>query len=115
MAKTNQNVNMYSGNTMPIYVTIKDKQNKVVPIDEGDTFEWIMKLRGRTIAEKDSANGISIIDAALGRVCIRLLPEDTKGTSGECDHELLMIDSDGTKTTVTTGKVLITLSLLDTI
>lgn len=113
MAKTNQNVNMYSGNSMPIYVNIRDKQNKPVPIDEGDTFEWVMKLRGKVIAEKDSANGISVIDALNGRICIRLLPIDTKGTSGECDHELLMIDSDGTITTVTTGKVFITLSLLD--
>jgi hypothetical protein len=113
MAKTNQNFTMYSGNTKPIYVTIKDKQNKPVIIDEGDTFKWVMRLRGKSITSKTSGNGISVIDASIGRICIRLLPEDTHGISGECDHELAMYDSDGSVTTVTTGKVTITTSLLD--
>lgn len=112
MAKVNQNFNMYSGNTVPIYVTITDPTNTAINLT-GCTLKWTLQLRGATLATKDTTNGIIITDAVNGKVRINLQPADTHQVSGSCDHELEMINTAGDVTTVMTGKINVTLSLLD--
>ncbi len=112
MAQVNQNFTMYSGNSEYIYVNITDKTGKAEQL-EGCTLKWAMKQNGKTIASKDSTNGIGITDSTAGRVCIKLQPADTHLISGSCNHELVLIDGDGNVTTVMTGNINILQSLLD--
>lgn len=111
MARTGQNFSMYSGNSKTIYVNIKDAVGGIVPLT-GATLKWVMKQRGKTVATKETGNGISIVDADKGRVAIKLLPEDTHNISGDCQHELKLVDADSMESTVTVGTISITASLI---
>jgi hypothetical protein len=91
---------MYSGNSKTINVTILDKLNKPVNLT-GATLVWVLQLRGKTIVTKTTDDGISIVDASMGKISMKLDPIDTYSTIGDCQHELQIVTSTDTITLLT--------------
>lgn len=111
MTRTGQNFSMYSGNSKIVYFTITDRIGKAIKL-EGATLKWVMKQRGRTLANKILGDGISITDNDKGRVAVRIKPEDTHDATGDCDHELQLVDGDGNVSTVSVGVIHVVSSLI---
>jgi BppU N-terminal domain len=111
MSTTNQNFTMYEGNNRKISVYISRSDG--TPFDlTGAKGTWILKRKGVTLCTKSIGSGIEIKDATKGYLAIYLLPEDTKGKLGECDHELQIEDASASVYTVLTGRISIQGSLL---
>lgn len=110
MAAKNQDFEMYQGDTQEVNITIKGPTGAVLDVS-GATFKWAMKqtVYSTPIVTKDTAAGITIIEALAGRIMIKLAPSDTQVVKADkYYHECEMTDKFGNVSTIFVG----TLTLL---
>jgi hypothetical protein len=103
MAQTNQNFDIYAGDTVDITVTLTDAAG--ASLDLTGLTLWF----GVGDVVKTSADPAQIeVDPAI---VIHLLPEDTVGMEGGYKHQLRGIDTSGRVETFATGTVRVAASV----
>ena len=110
---TQNDVTLHSGDTLILEVTVNDPTGSPVDLSS-TTFAWALSKksasavapRGAALMTKALASGITLVDAATGRVDIALDPADTESLAGTYYHELQMTDT-GVVSTVLFGSVTI--------
>ena len=107
MTKTNQNINIHSGDTHTITVTVTDENGDAKNLTDAT----ITYKAGDTI-EKTLGNGIEISNAAGGIFLIALLPVDTASLDGLYPHEAEVTDSNGVVSTIFIGNLFVTKDLI---
>jgi hypothetical protein len=114
MVATAQDFSLYAGDNAAILVTLRDAKGG--PLDlNGATLIWGMApISGSATLRKSSAlpSEIEVVDEALSRVAIYLVPIDTVKLSGQRQHELRIIDASGAVETVMVGTMTINHALL---
>jgi len=115
---TQNDVTLHSGDTLTLEVTVNDSSGSAVDLTAA-TFTWAMSKksnsavapRGAALLTKALASGVTLIDAATGRIDITLDPADTESLAGTYYHELQMTDT-GVVSTVLYGSVTIVKDLV---
>jgi len=110
---TQNDITLHSGDTLVLEVTVKNASATAVDLTAA-TFAWAMSKKsasavapqGAALLTKALASGITLIDAATGRIDITLDPADTESLAGTYYHELQMTDT-GVVSTVLYGSVTI--------
>lgn len=92
---------LFAGESKNLVISIVNSDG-TIPNLVGSTFKWKLDVRNNPV-EKDSTNGISILDEQAGTVKVKLDPIDSKNLSGNFFHELEMTDSNGNINVVLTG------------
>jgi hypothetical protein len=98
---------MYSGDTLQITVTVKNTSNVAIDLS-GATLSWALaKNVGDTaLVTKTTANsGVVTVTAASGICRVDIVPADTSGIFGRHWHELEVTDSSGNVSTVIVGQL----------
>jgi hypothetical protein len=96
-----QNFTMYSGDTIDIEfdVTFQDPADSLV----GSSIKWILAKDGQVLIEKNTGDGITIIDETIFRVSLG--SNDTKSLFGEGFRHEVEVAKNGEISTVAVGKV----------
>lgn len=107
-----KNFSATAGDTMPVYVTVTDQFDGVMPLHNVTAIWQASKgTPGRfsptPVLTKSSEAGITITNASAGELLIDLQPADTVGLSGDYYHELQLTDSEGAVSTVLRGTMTI--------
>lgn len=110
MTATNQNIDMYAGDTKQLNVKIYDQDNRGIPMVLVQAkAEWILShgVDRRIVIKKTTEDGgVQIQDAHSGLVTIGLSTEDTKElATGQYTHRLKIIDKLNRASTVLEGIV----------
>jgi len=106
MTTINQNVEMYSGDSKTLNVTVTLTGTLV-----GSTIKWSAGMDYVPAVTKTTTAGISITGATTFTVA--LLPEDTENLEGTYLHEAQVTDLSGNVSTVMTGKLKIIKDLIE--
>jgi hypothetical protein len=109
MSADRQNVTVYAGDDVILAVLIKSEAGVPLAIN-GASFVWKLAptAGGQPTLTKTSADDITITNAAIGSVSVLIRHTDTVGFSGSMWHQLVMTDSAGRVSTVTTGTMTFT-------
>lgn len=97
-----------AGDTAVFELTVTDGDDNAKDVAGADVSFAVSEYRGQEpLIEKTTANGITIVDGANGRVDIRVNSDDTVGL-GDADgqdyyYEIEITDGTGDVATVTTG------------
>lgn len=111
---TDQNFEMFEGDTKDIVVTVTDSAGAAVDLT-GAVIAWQMARTARSATPavaKSVGSGIVITDAPGGICTISLDSSDTGGLSGDFYHELEVTDAQANITTVLSGTVTIKPALI---
>lgn len=106
MAITKQNVKTYAGDDVIINVSITDET--AAPLDiTGATFAYVIAgdEGGTAIVTKTVGAGIVVTSALTGLVSIHVSHTDTSGLLGAYWHQIVMTDTGGNLSTITTGEI----------
>jgi hypothetical protein len=101
----NQDDTIRAGNAHILRVTVKDSDDAAVDIT-GATIKWSLALRRGSetvLVEKESGDGIEIVDAEDGIFEIAIDAADTEDLGGIYYHEAELTDSLDRKQTVMVG------------
>lgn len=108
MAATEQNFEMYAGDTKNINIEVR-QDGEIINVSQA-TFKWAMK-NSPTVKEnvlyKESGEGIITTDGENGLIRIRLDSSDTEDLIGGFYHEVEMTDHLGNISTITVGNAVI--------
>lgn len=100
---------MYAGDTKNLEITVKDEDGVVVDIT-GATFHWALALLigvAPPVLTKTNGSGVTIVNAAAGRVDVKLESVDTESLSGKYAQELRLVDVDDNVATILQGVITI--------
>lgn len=122
MARTDQNDTFYAGNKRTLQFTVYNDDNEGVPLDlTGLTFKWgcaatrfDRSFVEPKLVQKTLADGITVIDAAAGRVDVVIAGSDTTSLDGLYYHELEAFDVDSNSMVLMTGYLTILRNLANT-
>jgi hypothetical protein len=108
---------MFAGNSHQIHVTVTDLETGL-PLDlTGDEVKFKASKTAKNVPpeiEKTTADGITVTDAPAGEFTVFLDPDDTFARKGTLYWECDVIETDGRVSTVVTGIVTFTQTLLRT-
>lgn len=109
MARVNESISMYSGESRIIRDTIlnADNNNEIMDLT-GYTAKFIIHNKGNIVVQKDLTNGMEIQDPESGVIEIRLLPADTINLSGTYSFEVQLKRGIDERVIVTLGRISIT-------
>lgn len=122
MTVTNPNIELYCGNYFKLNADIVDVDNASVPLDiTGMTVKWAMS-KGSTssylktpVLQKTTANGLTVVNAALGSVSIEIFTADTATMKpGNYYWELELTDAGGERAVVAVGSFTLKLNVENT-
>lgn len=105
MAKTNQNIEMYSGDSYDLEVTVTDENGAIVNIS-GASITWSLykSVASPTLVSKGtSTSGITITDAVNGKFTVSLVPADTQKLAGTYEHSAKLTDIRSYTSTIFVG------------
>ncbi len=102
MAVTNQNHQMFAGETKSIAVTVTNEATGALVDFTAATVTWRIKRGSTTILSKTVGAGITV-----GTLTIALATGDSTSLSGNYSHELRATLADGTVTTLFTGMLFV--------
>lgn len=102
------NVDVFSGNTKRIIVTVKDASGTVVNVSSlsAANFAIAEAPAGRSdyvptpIFTKTLLDGIAITDGLNGILTVTLSPADTEGLEGDYIYEMELVESTGDVSTI---------------
>jgi hypothetical protein len=110
------NFTMFEGDTHTLEVTVRDDAGDVVDITGVVIRWWLAKSNKATgdaiYVEKETGDGITIVDGPAGRFDVLIEPEDTEGRGGKTYYHEAEIDDSGVISTVLVGVGVITLTLI---
>lgn len=110
MAKSNQDFEMFAGETKKLVVKVTEG-NSTTPMDLAGLIsaKWVMKNSSKStstvLVSKDTNNGISVTNAGLGELTIVVDSNDTSNLYGLFYHYAEVVDSLGNHSTILFGKV----------
>lgn len=109
MARVNESISMFSGETKVIYDTIVDSDNNNTPLDlNGFSIKFLVHDKGEQKILKTIQNGGVVIEDASAGICkITLLPADTQNLSGNYSFEV-RVTAGNQSSIVTLGRLTIT-------
>ena len=101
----------HAGDNKPIDFTLTEADG-VTPIDlTGATLRWGLFVRltdaQALLSKATGGSGITVTDAAQGKLRIAMAKVDTVGLAGRYEHELELVESGGADETMATGTVTI--------
>lgn len=100
------NIEMFSGNTKLLRVTVLDQDSVVVDLTGASATYVVTTRRGNVpLISKTVGAGITITDAVNGVLEVTLAPADTEPLQGAHSHELKVTDAAGRQTTVLFGSL----------
>lgn len=105
---------MYQGDTKILEVTVKDEAGVVVDITSA-TIRWQLARNAKTttlLIEKETGDGITIIDGPAGRFDVAIDPDDTVGLKAASYYHEAEVNDAGVISTVLTGKATIKQALI---
>lgn len=103
MTQTNQNFEIYQGDTKNIVVTVSNNDGTLMDIT-AVSIKWRLKIKNTISIDKTTTNGgISITDSVNGKFTIHLVPSDTTSITGNFYHEAEITDVLGNVSTIFTG------------
>jgi hypothetical protein len=109
MAKVNETISMYSGETRYINIAITDADNSNIPLNITDyQINFLAHMNGIPMIEKSIGNGVSVINAPSGTAQITLNTDDTKTLSGDFLFEVEVVSPADEVSIVTFGRMKIT-------
>lgn len=111
-----QDVEMYSGDTLQLIITVTDSDTGLAKNLSGATaIRWELAKSAKVPSTliKTLVSGITITNAAMGELRVDILPADTASLKGDFIHELEIIDFAGQVNTVLDGKFTILLDVAD--
>lgn len=103
MATNEYAIELYSGDNVYLEVSLTDSDGNEYPEEDINSITLATYVLSENsfypeiITTKTIGNGIWILN---GKIYVRIDGSDTESTSGIYRHELQIIDSEGTKTTV---------------
>jgi len=112
MTQTNQDVELWAGDTKQLVVTVTDDAGDPKDLT-GATVRWILQGRPADSSplldkDNDAKGGVTIVDAAGGVFRVDLSPEDTEELSPRTYyHEAEVTDASGNISTVLIGSLVI--------
>lgn len=115
MTKTNQNLEMWSGDDKTFSVTVVDSITGSVRDITGMTIDWHLARRVTTSALVEKAtggSGITITAGSTGSFLITLSAGDTADLAGKYYHEAQVTDGSGNISTVMVGTITINRDLI---
>lgn len=109
MARIKQDFEFWQGETKEVFIRVFDADNNFFDITDAEV-RWKMKMQvfngPEPVLEKQTGNGITLPDAMRGLIRIQIDPEDTEGMpAGYYYHEAELIESDGSISVITVGRV----------
>lgn len=112
MTSLNQDVFMRSGDTKKINFIVDELDSDGEVTGQvnltGATIKWeAFDTSGVEKISKDTASGITILDAVGGKFEVLLDPGDTAALEGRFGHEAEMVDASGNVSTVSRGVLVI--------
>lgn len=109
MARVNESISMYSGESRIIQLSIKDQDNNGIPLNlTGFSIKFLVHLNGVTKILKEINNGITILNAQEGEIEIRLAAVDTIELSGAYLFEVKVTNPTNEDIIVTLGRMTVT-------
>lgn len=109
MAKINETISMYSGETRYINITITDGDNNNIPLNIANyNINFLAHMNGTPMIQKSIGNGITITSGAEGKAQIFLDTDDTKTLSGDFLFEVEAVSPADEVSIVTFGRMKIT-------
>jgi len=106
LTKKNQDFEVFQGNDVILQVTVIDQDGTVFPLTGATPIVWkLMRELGcdPTLITKSLGSGITVTDAAGGKLEIKIDAADNLILSGIFEHELTVTDSISDKSTVMVG------------
>jgi hypothetical protein len=108
---------LFSGNDATLKVTVVDKDNNNLPVNLSGVLSILWKLAllpsSKTFKiEKSLSSGITVTDAANGKVEVVLTAAETEPLKGAYYHEMRVTTSGSKKVTVMYGEVLVSENLV---
>lgn len=118
MSEDSQDYRFYANNPVKLKFEVTDKDaSPETALDLSSfTAKWaISRISAKTgeyltspiVEKKQSSGGITVTDAANGKLEVDLDPADTQGLSGEFHHELEVFDGQGNGVVVAVGTLTI--------
>lgn len=110
MARVNESISMFSGESKVIRDLIVDADNNNIPLDLTNyNIKFIIHNKGNVVVEKTSqTGGVVKSDPTNGIAEIRLLPDDTDTLSGTYSFEVKVSNNSNENIIVTLGRITIT-------
>ena len=116
MAKINQNIRMHEGETRDVTVIVADldadpEGETPKNLNNAQSITWSVyerrKASADAIIEKTLDDGISITDGPNGKFLVGLVLVDTEDKEGVYVHKTAVVDAQGRRSVVTTGRLTI--------
>jgi len=103
-----QMIELFSGDTKLINITVLDQDSVVVDLTGASVDFIIAKYPGHTaLITKTIGSGVVLTDAANGIMDVTLLPADTESLQGAYNFQCKVTDLSGRESTVLHGTVTI--------
>jgi hypothetical protein len=114
MTATQQNFTVTAGDSMTLLFTITDSSTKAAVDLSGAAITWALGItvKATPIVTKTVGSGITITDAANGKLSVALVPTDTAKLAGRFYHEVQITDVIGDVSTVANGTATINPGLI---
>jgi hypothetical protein len=109
------NFEMHQGDTKRLAVSVTDPDGTAVSLVSVQSVRWWVAKKVTStsrLIEKALASGITVTNAAEGKLVITLSPADTAQLAGDYYHELEVIDSAGDIGTVLRGTLTVVRALV---
>lgn len=109
MTAERQDFEMMSGDDHTLNATIRDaleaENGVVIDLSGLSAAEWVLSKRKNTaeLINKTLGSGITVVDAANGRLDVTMVPADTAALKGKYYHECEIVDVSGKTKTVFWG------------
>jgi len=99
----------FSGDTLVLSVTVKNKRTGDTVSLIGSDIEWVLAESPASVNEvvKTVGDGITVTDAQYGEFEVEIVPTDTESLAGDYYHEAEITDADGDVSTVFAGGITI--------
>lgn len=112
MSVSGQNHTMVEKETKVFTVDVVDQDDGAAVDLTSATITWRVKEGSTTKFSKTVGSGITLTSPTTGRFTITLATGDTSGLSGQYEHECRATLSDGTITTLFTGRLVVQPTLI---
>ncbi len=103
---TTQDINLFSGNTVDLIVTVTDANGVAIDLSGATISYIIVSSDGQTLLTKTNAEAAEI-SCIVNVITIYLLPADTASVNGFYTHDLEITDASGNVVTSMNGSVII--------
>ena len=113
---TVQNIEMVSGDAVVIEITVLDETTGAAVNLAGCTATFALARANsrRILVTKSASSGVSIADAANGRIDVSIDAADTATKAGNYSYELQITDSAGNRSTPLYGTLTIVQDMIET-